>query len=169
MPSIYFENLSQAILFEAELKGQISDGMWENARPMNHYVIPCRAKVFIDAKNPRSSNIGNKSYNFSSKDLLDCVGDRMLDYAKVGKILDGTDLSIEAAAFVAEYWKPILKAYQGTEVTDYLKQMFSKWIPEYRITHKIVKMISDQFDSVDYTEKDMKKDLNRMKKIWKNQ
>jgi hypothetical protein len=46
-PTIGFKNRNQVILFEQELKGQISDGMWENSRPYNHWKTPCVAVAIV--------------------------------------------------------------------------------------------------------------------------
>jgi hypothetical protein len=77
--TINFRNNVQAVLFQVELSGQISDGMWENARPYDHWQPWCGAEVRVNPCNmginfyPRKNN-----YNFTSKELLDCVGDRMV-------------------------------------------------------------------------------------------
>ena len=34
---MYFENVSSFLIYKLEVKGQISDGYWENARPYNHW------------------------------------------------------------------------------------------------------------------------------------
>lgn len=36
MKKINFKNRNQVALYEMELKGQLSDGYWENSRPRNH-------------------------------------------------------------------------------------------------------------------------------------
>ncbi len=37
MANVYLRTRTQAALYKAELQGQISDGMWENSIPHNHY------------------------------------------------------------------------------------------------------------------------------------
>ena len=77
--TINFRNNVQAVLFQVELSGQISDGMWENARPYDHWQPWCGAEVRVNPSNmginfyPRKNN-----YNFTSKELLDCIGERMV-------------------------------------------------------------------------------------------
>jgi len=41
MNILYVKNENQVALFENEIKGQISDGMWENASPANHWKVWC--------------------------------------------------------------------------------------------------------------------------------
>ena len=46
---IYLPTASAAALFEHELVGQFSDGMWENARPYDHWKFWCNLKVMETA------------------------------------------------------------------------------------------------------------------------
>lgn len=87
--TIYFDNNIQAALYKHELTGQISDGMWENSVPSNHWQQPCRAQVAVDADNPRVDIAGGqyfkRNYNFANKMLVDCVGERMKNIAMLAK------------------------------------------------------------------------------------
>lgn len=85
MSTIAFHNQAQAILFEYELKGQISDGHWENS-PGNHWQEPCRAKVIVDKMNPGKDFHSRRAYNFTDKELLDVVGKRMRSYVIIGEL-----------------------------------------------------------------------------------
>ena len=79
-------NAMQAAVFEHELKGQLSDGQWENA------TVPTKDWWWITVKiaGPRDP-IGRNFYpkydkfNFAAKDLLSVVGNRMLAYARAAK------------------------------------------------------------------------------------
>jgi len=82
---INFRNERQVTLYECELKGQISDGYWENARPYDHWKIMCRAEAKVGE--PLGPNFWPKRrYNFAAKDLIDVVKYRMLFQVKL-KIL----------------------------------------------------------------------------------
>ncbi len=87
--TIYFENNLQAALFKHELRGQISDGYWENSTPHNHWELPCRANVEVDADNPRVDIVGynyfRRNYNFANKELVDIVGERMKNIVMLAK------------------------------------------------------------------------------------
>ena len=77
MPTIAFENEVQVALWNEELVGQLSDGMWENSRPHDHWKPWCNAEVIIDATNVGRDFWAQKdSYNFHA--LIEYVGDRML-------------------------------------------------------------------------------------------
>ena len=79
MNTINFRNNIQAALFNVELSGQISDGMWENTRPHRHFEPWCRAEVNVNPDNVGVNFYAPKNnYNFSSKELLSIVGDRMI-------------------------------------------------------------------------------------------
>lgn len=82
---INFRNERQVTLYECELKGQISDGYWENSRPYDHWKIMCRAQAKVG--DPLGPNFRpRRTYNFAAKDLIDVVGHRMLFQVKL-KIL----------------------------------------------------------------------------------
>jgi len=55
---VYFKNLAQAVIYEGEIKGQLSDGHWENTRPFNHWEAPCRLEVAVDSENPHNEMTG---------------------------------------------------------------------------------------------------------------
>lgn len=87
-------NAAQRALFEHELKGQLSDGNWENAKPYDHWEPWCAADVVVDPDNlGRDFYAQRSSYDFGGKRLLSVVGDRMLRYARFA--LAYGDLSYE--------------------------------------------------------------------------
>lgn len=94
--TIYFSNIRQAALFENEIKGQISDGAWENTKPDNHWVFWCNIQTLIDEKNPRTvkgeidyrSRCRKNGYQLTS--LLEDVGDRMMSISVLSEILGTT-------------------------------------------------------------------------------
>ncbi len=71
-------NQAQKWLVEHELKGQISDGMWENTNPPNHWQAWCDAKVVVDPANVGRNFYASKdNYQLNSKELVSIVGDEM--------------------------------------------------------------------------------------------
>ena len=84
MSTLSFRNDVQATLWELELKGQLSDGHWENTRPDGHWRPWCNAMVVVEPANPgRDFLAAKESYQLCSKDLLDVVGRRMVSYARL--------------------------------------------------------------------------------------
>lgn len=78
---------AQKWLLEDELKGQISDGHWENASN-NPWEDWTGATVIVDPQNPGRNFFTSKdNYQLNSRELLDAVGDRMVDNvrAKTGQ------------------------------------------------------------------------------------
>lgn len=80
MGTLAVRNLAQKVLMEDELQGQISDGMWENATPHDHWKPWCDAEVVVDPANlGRNFHARKDNYNFLAKDLLEVVADRMIE------------------------------------------------------------------------------------------
>jgi len=161
MATVYFETISQALIFEAELKGQISDGYWENSRPSNHYHAPCDADIKVDAENPRNEIFSSRNYNFAAKELVDCVGDRMIEYAKVAKLFPNEE-NIARLSFLADNFRQIERAYKGESCYTHIP----KCITDYKIKLKEVKYILDNIDGIEYNEKELRKDLKAIKKTF---
>lgn len=76
--TLVVRNLAQKILWDEELAGQISDGAWENASPLDHWEVWCDAEVVVGDNVGRSFYARKDNYNLNRKDLLDAIGDRML-------------------------------------------------------------------------------------------
>jgi len=76
-------NEAQRILLEKELKGQLSDGHWENARPFDHWQPWCDAVVVVDPTNVgRNFYARRDNYNFTSREMLTVLRYRMLRYVQ---------------------------------------------------------------------------------------
>lgn len=85
MSTLAVRNEAQKILFDLELSGQISDGYWENAAPQDHWIPWCETTVIVDPTNVgRDFSVRKDNYGFTRRDLLDIVGDRMLEYVRAG-------------------------------------------------------------------------------------
>ena len=83
MSTLYVSNEFQKTLFQDELCGQISDGAWENTKPYNHWIIWGQCEVIVrPEKVGRDFYAVKDNYNFNSAFLLECVGDRMLEYCQ---------------------------------------------------------------------------------------
>jgi hypothetical protein len=79
--TIGFRNIVQVTLWNKELCGQISDGFWENSRPYGHWQGITGATADLGKLGPQGFR-PRRSYNFANKELLECVGDRMLEYVR---------------------------------------------------------------------------------------
>ena len=85
-PKLVVRNIEQAAAW-LELDGQISDGMWENVRPEDHWKIWCDAKVLVGPNVGRNFYARKDNYNFTSSELLDVVGLRMLGIVRIARAL----------------------------------------------------------------------------------
>lgn len=78
--TIRVANQAQKWLLKDELQGQISDGKWENSGPSDHWQDWSGARVVVDPKNlGRNFSPVKDNYQLNAKDLLDVVGDRMVE------------------------------------------------------------------------------------------
>lgn len=77
-------NRAQQVIFEHELKGQLSDGHWENSTPHNHWRNWCDAEVKV-GENIGRNFYARRKYNFLNPDLLDVVQHRMRLYVMIDK------------------------------------------------------------------------------------
>lgn len=160
MNTIRVGNTAQKILFECELKGQLSDGHWENAVPHDHWQVPCAAKVVV-ANEGETAGITwyrKKAYAFDSKQLLDVVGPRMIYWVKFYSAfpqlsLDSHwsfDLSDGWPEYRGEYWdKKRAGVLSATGCANYAEIM--------------AKVNAEQ-----YTEKDLVRDLRFLKSVFSN-
>lgn len=81
-PTFTLRTTVQCALFQQELKGQLSDGYWENSRPFDHWKPWCSATVRVGRRVGRNFHVAKDNYAFDNRDLLDWVGDRMLTIAR---------------------------------------------------------------------------------------
>jgi hypothetical protein len=76
-------NARQAALFELELKGQISDGHWENSRGTDWQTWCKVVPVVRPEAVGRDFYVRKDNFNLVSKELLEVVGKRMCVYARL--------------------------------------------------------------------------------------
>lgn len=76
-------NMEQKLMFLVEFEGQISDGMWENSGPRDHYQDWALRWENIDVAEEkgcigRNFWVRKDNYSLASKELLDVIGERLL-------------------------------------------------------------------------------------------
>jgi len=82
--TLYLSSYSAIALWNMEFTGQISDGMWENSRPYDHYKVWCGVKTKFGRPGGNLKEYPRKtSYNFGA--LKKYIGNRMLVIGKFGK------------------------------------------------------------------------------------
>jgi len=98
--TIWFRTEDQRNLFMNEIKGQISDGQWENARPHNHWQMWCDADVKVDPANPgRNFYPIRTCYNLVAPDLLSVIGQRMIVQVKLGRAFGTENVNLMEKLF----------------------------------------------------------------------
>lgn len=172
MEKIKVANLAQLILLECELKGQISDGKWENARPYEHWRPPCRAEVTVAEPGEKVGiNFTSKPYNFVDKELLEIVGDRMINAVKFHTAYPNIstnnhwDFSFNGPT-AQKLTIDVIGWLKSTD--DYYQKKAKKVMEALKVstTGELV-MAMQKVDQVQYTMKDLKKDLKELKVIFK--
>lgn len=171
---IRFANAAQAILFECELKGQISDGHWENSRPHNHYKIMCNAKAThafdadsVEAVIGKNFNPMRK-YNFNDKFLVDCVGDRMIGFVKFYTAFPNISFDNHWDFDFAETAQEIvLSVSRGlNEASGYYREKAERIMKTLNVnTIDELTEAMQKVDQVKYDKKMLRKDLKQMSEI----
>lgn len=178
--TITFETIEQAAIFELEMKGQISDGKWENDASSN-YETWCDAEVKIsdDEDDLGRDFYVSKNLGFGSKELFEWVGDRMVHYGRMALIAErlfpNATLKVQLnIASVLEdcIWMDDKPSWKG--LPKYLRERVATgdyWFQcEWNMICDAgpVKILEEAVDAfVDYTEEDARMDTRRISKIAK--
>lgn len=160
--TLVVRNLAQRVLFEEELKGQLSDGHWENSLPSDHWEQWCAADVVVaKAGEPvgRDFHVRRESYGFTRRELLDVVAYRMLHYVRVAlsigyPLVDPTEASFSSVVDYAMVGG-VLPPYAGDIELSVIAS-----VGRDRIRHAA-------HDDDVYTYDDMLKDLADLQRIIK--
>jgi len=158
MSTLYVPNIRLAALFELEIKGQLSDGHWENTRPYNHWEPWCEATAAVSRHIEGRDFYANKdNYQLTATDLLAAVGERMMVYVKL------------AEAF----------GVKNAELLEYCFDLDGKFcgIPKYggdtwtAIRNDLAKFdmvkVKEVVAETSYVMADLKRDLRELKRLMK--
>ena len=155
-----------------ELCGQISDGMWENARPLDHWIFWCHAAavvgdhvgVKLGAENYHRRALKN-AYNFAA--LLPHVGKRMLTTGHMAKAMAaaGRDLNNRDMLRAGEYMPETIEEFYACKAS-------CKWKHEWSETYlnKVTAQVAERFyhdPACQYSLKDMRADIKMIKSALK--
>ena len=156
-----FPSPSAVALWTNELSGQLSDGMWENTRPLDHWKFWCRLYVNVGPAKLVTENrhaCRKTSYNFNA--LIELLGDRMLACGRLAKA--GCDPTDRALLHLAESLPKTLEEYRECLVTG---KFPAAWCGD-----DLAKMPLDlvlAFYETEYTLKDLKADFKLIKSVMK--
>ena len=190
--TIEVENQSQKNLLIHELIGQFSDGKWENSNNESWKLID-ENKIHITGKlqtsgtkcyyNYRGGCRAWKHWSCNNKELLECVGDRMLGFAKLGR--SGYEFPTYVGYFIEELCTidsdgKNLKEVTVQHIMDKIEQLKDTAARDngdyYDRKYKQVKEFFDGqeeqialiLSSADYQMKEMRKDLKAITCALKN-
>lgn len=152
---IVFANNIQKALWENELRGQISDGVWGNSRPRDHYKVWCNAKVEVaKAGEQTGRNFWAEKDNYNLLAPVEFVGDRMLVIAALAEMFP--DFEGQLPASVYDFKSYAEWAAEGKEWAD---EQVAEWAAA-GITAEAIAEAEGKF-----TMKQLRKELSAMKKI----
>jgi hypothetical protein len=166
--NICFATITQAVIFEHELKGQLSDGWWENASPNHHWSMWCSADVRYITTSEDAALIGRDfhprkdSYNFTNEDLLEAVGRRMCLYAQIAKAFGAEDVDLLRNLF--EFCGNNAPLTRENIIKDSHAAALGAWCRERSLTFEQVQLeVTKQM----YNEADLRNDLKVIKRACK--
>jgi len=160
------QNMEQKIIFLTEMQGQLSDGMWENTQPYDHWVpwgLLTWDTVHVDLKNAGVQGVlgraPKRNYRFNSTFLLDVVGDRIILKINLWKTRGDDFLKV-----LEKY--PSLIPDDGkvpTHSGDYWDEKRAK-LEELGLTEEVMQKVITEGP---YTFKDLRKDCAALTKVFK--
>jgi hypothetical protein len=159
--TMYFPTSSAVLLWMWEIKGQLSDGMWENTRPFNHCSFWFNLKVKVGPSAVNSTNYCvKKTYNIGG--LKQHVGGRMLKFAKFGKAnnVNHIEMGSEVRCIVEEF-----PAQGPFNLEEFKANMIksSNWRSAEYYWKGLTQEMVDNYYKVKYTEIDLNNDIRYIK------
>lgn len=146
----------QKLLFDQELLGQISDGMWENARPHNHYKS-WFCSVVVGDQVGRNFYAEKDNYNFLNREMLEIIGERMVIMVRVKKAIP--ELSDEICCMLGDTSIEELKELCITGHSTCWKSQLQEILA---VTTEI-EVERARNDETLYTIKELRKDLKELR------
>ena len=170
-----FTTDAQVLLFNAELKGQFSDGVWHNSRNRTYLdyadsILGTESGVDMSVSTIPTSY---KGYNCNNKKLIDYVGERMIRMCKLAYGLGKHDFSSYFLFFIEE----LNSTYSNAE------SILTKWESSARglgtYYYKAIRSVNQELEQIGslsnlikiletpFSEKDLKKELIAITKVIK--
>lgn len=167
--TIFLPTLSAASLFEFVIKGQLSDGMWENTVPLDHWKFWCRLNVAYAPSSPPHVRTEipyaclKTGYNIAG--LYKYICDRMLSLGQMTRAaeqLGRTALLKSEEAQAAEYMPNSKAQFQSLlaedKISSYVRGNLSGLSTD----------LVDAYYDVKYEMKDLRADVRCIKQAMKN-
>lgn len=157
--TITFITCSAYAVWIGEILGQLSDGMWENAAPYDHWEFwwDLEPRIGPVAKVESSKSWACKKTGYNLAGLYECVGDRMLAYGRMGRVTPDPEL-IKAAS----YMPPTFGEWLANKVSGVWKH---DWVKPYM--EPVTERVALAFYATTYTMKDLRADIKVIKTAMK--
>ena len=155
--TLTFRTEEQVAIFKHEMCGQISDGMWENSRPHDHYKIWGNCDVVSGENVGRDFYAEKDNYNLNGKELLDIVGLRTILYVKITKLYGEENVGLLGYLFNDDGNFKGLPTYEGKYYDEIREKLNECNLDEIR----------DRVANTVYTMKNLRADLKEMKAAMK--
>lgn len=169
----FLRTQDQVVLMKHEFLGQISDGMWENARPEDHAGAWCVADIKVAAESKsvgRTFYARKDNYNLVSKELLDIVGNRARLCVKIARAFSEENVDALRHLFDED---DVDHPFKG-KLPDYIATAQSGWgvdiknkIEALSLEHGGLIRIGNIVNAQTYIHKDLLKDLREIKAAMK--
>lgn len=161
-----FPSCTAVALWNNEVCGQISDGMWENASPRDHYKFWCRLTVTVgpEAKLDADGWAAKATYSLTRLHQLKwddgsyVLRDRMLACGRLARA--GVDPSDTKALHAAEYMPASIEDFRLAKFTNKWQHDF---IADYMAS--ITDEIAVRYYAATYTLKDLNADLKLIMQV----
>lgn len=158
--TITFTTASAKSIWDNEIQGQLSDGMWENTEPHNHWRFwhNLTSQVGTDNIVDTKDRWSCRKNGYALKKLVPIIGDRMINLGRMGMVTDN---------------------YEALSASEYMPATYEEWLNCKEIGKWQYEFVTKYMDSVDpcmaadfylvqYEEKDMLEDLKRIKVAMKS-
>ena len=148
--TITLANATQVALYKGELIGQMSDGMWENSSPRDHWRPMAHATVVVG--HPGMDFSPARTYGFNR--LLSYVGDRMLFLAKATKAYPNVEWGESGLAHAVEYM-------DGKTAEDFKEDWQKKYVEQLLAAtgETDINQFLAKVNGQTYSMKDLRKDV----------
>lgn len=162
-----FDTLSRFALWKHELTGQLSDGMWENSKPYDHWKFWCglqpkfapNSTLEITLPTDWRGRCKKTGYNFSS--LYPIVGDRMVKLGRLATAMQSLGIHefTYDHRYAAEHMPETLEAFNNRPAGN----------PRFpQVDCAVTDAIAKAYYTTDYTLKHVKADVAAIKMAMKS-
>lgn len=157
--TMYLTSKTAVALWNNELTGQISDGMWENTKPDDHYEFWCDTEAVyhptnVEVVTETPWRIRKSNYSFSK--LIEYVGDRMLNLGRLTKVTGEIYAHLRESEYLPETEEAFLKLRQSEKYPgEYVKKI------GLNVAHKY-------YTESTYSLKELRADMNLIRAAMHN-